>query len=315
MIEKISSPTPPEDQIKDRSNVGHKILRAVSARHRMSHGVATHDFAYSQQGTAKVLSVFTPGIAGNIHRHIRPFMPYVQEKGDVLLVQPSGERYFQSEMSQVTTDAIWQRILKHGYDHLVVNGISMGGNTAYDALTTLNDSDVFSEQSVRPHSTMFDTPSSRDDLVGVAKIAGPYISRLPFGRISNLLPVVKYGTPKPKISDIENPEDFQDILTSYEGFGEIPTSFFFDQLAAITARQKPSLGSMAFLDSMAYYQSLRGDDIVDAQSSIDTWQQALNDTTKWKAITVDSKHVDFEGQPTRSKLGLADTYNWHLLDK
>lgn len=300
---------------KSKQPIGKQILRAVSHRQKMSHEFHTFDLPNTHEGTPDVLSVFIPGIAGNIQRHIQPFIPYAREQGDVLLVQPSGERYFQPEISEKTADAIWSRVSRRGYDHIVVNGISMGGNTAFDALTLLENADFFNEQSVRPHSTMFDTPSSREDLVGPAQTLGPIVSRLPFGRLSNMIPAVKLGSPKPKLEDIENPEDYPTVLASYEAFGDVPTSFFFDQLHSIVVREKPSLGSMAFLDSMAYYQSLQGGDIVEAKSSKDAWRTAVNDGSKWKEVQVDTKHVDFEGQPTKSKYGLEQTYDWHLLDK
>ncbi len=305
--------TPQQGAELGRLGVGLGLLDKFKATRRsnFTHDVQNFDLPHIGEDRPDTLSVWIPGIAGNIKRHTRTLIDVAQRQGDVLLIQPSGERYFQAEASEQTAEAIFERVSRVGYDHLVVNGVSMGGNTAYDSLSALNDTGFFAEQSVEPHVTMFDTPSGRQDLVGPARIFGPSASKLPFGHISNKIPLVKYGSPQPKAEDLQNPADLPEMMESYEGFGEIPTSFFFDQLQAIVSRKKPALGSMAFVGSMVYYQSLKGGDIVNAERSLNTWRNALDDESKLKHIKADTKHVDFEGQPVRSRVALQAAYRWH----
>ena len=196
---------------------------------------------YMRKGGVKGTFVGSiPGfMAPDVREQTKPLFSVWDQYGDSMMIQADGGIYDELRMAEDTAEHISDLLRTRKYGRLVMNGVSMGGNVSADALTQLDSNRTFEDYSAEPYAIMFDTPASGNDLPGRFQAASP-IAEYRAGRIANLLP---------RINGVDE-------------------SFLFSQAEALTDRTPLDPGSLNFLNTLVYWRSLKGNNMVQANRAI-----------------------------------------------
>ena len=225
------------------------------------------------------LTVAVHGFAApDIRKQAEPLIDVWDLHGDSLMIQAFGGLYDKTKLSEYTAERSADLMRTKKYGRFIMNGFSEGGNVGADALVLLNNNRTFEDYSVEPSAILFDTPATKEDLLGPARVFSP-VAGYNAGRLSNLLPQ----------------------------YHDLDESFLISQYDAIVSRSAPKPGSLDFLTRLRYWQSLQDDRMVRAESSIAKWRNTV-DPEKFQVVGVDMPHVDFEHNPELSRAALSGIY-------
>ncbi|MBP9761677.1 hypothetical protein KBD11_01260 [Candidatus Saccharibacteria bacterium] len=272
----------------------------------------TNFTAVTSSNDSALLSVCIPGLNGDIRRQTRPVMPVLREYGDVVLVDPSGEKYDFDTVVRLVADEVERTYEQGRYNGIVINGLSLGGNVGVDVSHRLHDRGVFDEETAN-YLTLFDTPADgRDIRFGKAALMG-ILSEYNGGSITNQLPsiarVMVGDTPAP--SEIDPTVVYSDIEASFAAARTTPNSFILDQADALYDYPTPKPDSLKYLTHMVYARST-GENIVDTTTALKTWRDAVGDTHNVAVLDAAMPHVGFEQQPTEARKVFTRAYRAHL---
>lgn len=235
---------------------------------------------YDHPGTGYgTLSVAVPGfLAPNVAEQTAPLRQAWNQFGDTLLIQATGGVYDETKMAEYTATQVEKRLKTQRYGHVVMNGVSMGGNVGADALLLLNGNGTLDNRSVKASAVMLDTPASGNDLPGTFQAAA-LLTEYRAGRLANILPKVN-------------------------GMDE---SLAVSQAEAMSDRAPLGADSLNFLKNLVYWESLQGGDMVQADRAIFNWQMAAGDAP-FRHVEVDMEHVAFEANRELSYVAMLGIY-------
>lgn len=261
------------------------------------------DITRVSKRSAKVLSIAAPGFLAEIDRQAKPVLPVFDSYGDSMLCQPRGNQYKPELAAPRIAEIVEQRGKIYGYDDAMFVGISMGGLLMHRVMTLLQENRTFEDLSIEPSAVMVDAPTGIQDLVGPFRMFARGISALPVGAGVNAM----YDTiPHPGI--IKNTSPNPVVAESVRRSNKVPATMAQDQAASIANAKIPAAGSLAFLKQMNIWVSTYGGDMVDPETSTQTWRRAVSDANRTEVVPVEMPHAGLEVQPMIAQAAMAQIY-------
>lgn len=278
----------------------------------------------ANEGAPPNLNVVIPGFMGNVVDQTAPVMQEtLLRHGEALLVQPGGGAYDARELAERSAAAVSLHLKHTGnkFESITFTGISLGGVVVADTINHLSRNNTLAEYSLTSHATLVDTPSGLADLAGVPRVLRdrPALARRALGAAKALAPlldktpIVAMMTPLPKGSDFEkglDGEQLADIGKVYREMAKARFGIRRDQVEGIVTRESPQPRSLDVLASLAYIRSLGGNDVVIAQSAIDTWGATVGHN-KFAIYNTQMPHAAFDQAPHAANNALRRAYRWH----
>ncbi len=272
----------------------------ASTRQLLS-GSASFSVAQSENARSQTLFVYFPGILADGESSFKDQLPTLQERGDVLMVSYTGERFEAEVVVEQTTARISEDVQRVGYDSVVLLGSSMGGLVAYDTYQHLQQTHL----AVKYSMILVDAPTGRHDLQSpLDKISlGSWVWWA--GPISNLFSSVYFDATfvEPKEANIEPGVDRNQLARSVEKAKGFPLSWAMDQTRFIIGHDPLEVNSLKDI-RVIYVRSTRDDDTV-RPNSFDPWNSASGG--KAVRIEVDSTHAGYAERPSTWNQALHST--------
>lgn len=262
-----------------------------------------YDITRVRQKGAKVLTVASHGFLAETDRQAKAVLPVFDAYGDSLLGQARGNQYHPEHAAPRIAETVEHRSKIYGYDDAMFVGISMGGLLMHRVMTLLQENRTFEDLSMDPSAVMVDAPTGLQDLVGPMRMFARGISPFPPGAGANAL----YATiPHPGIIPNTSPNPV--VQESVRRSNNVPFSMLRDQARSIANADTPVPGSLAFLKRMNIWVSSEGDDIVDPDTSTETWRRAISDASRTEVVPVKMPHAGLEVQPMIAQAAMALIY-------
>ncbi len=247
----------------------------------------------TQPGSRK-LAVLYAGLMGNVNTQFGKVAEWYQASGyDVVFVEATG--LYSAELVSVAAARTVTTAVDTGqYDEIVFDGLSLGGRAAVDTLQLLR------EMGVRlPKSTLLleGAPMTYRSVRGPTKYGAWVAARLPFGWLSDKVPLLDWIFIPPKEENIEASADRVALEQSVAAARRTPLSRYSSELNSFAGRSAYANDSLSGLVDKAVFVWFDKDhDTVDQEVALQEWQRAFGPQAV-SVIRVDSTHVGIGEAP------------------
>ena len=209
------------------------------------------------------------------------------ENTDLLYLQFSGDRF---ELERGVAETVAYLRSSHGYKHVVLNAMSLGGLVMYDVAVQLHSMPFTIDMFVADGATV------RRELHTAPRLASRLVRVTPFGKHWNKVSrfAMKLLVIPPKKENIEPGVDRDELAASVERMRSYKLSFHHDQAVYQISHGELQPGSLSHVRTFIYIRSLRDLDTVRAEA-FDSWNVATGGRAR--KVEADTTHVGFAERP------------------
>ena len=253
-----------------------------------------------QEGHHRLVVVFH-GLGGQADTQLGQIQDWYLDNGfDVLQIRTGGKKYDPDEVAEVAAVAIKDELSATQYEHVVLDGISLGGRAAIDTLQLLECQGY--EWSTPKTILLEGAPMTWRSIEGLAKYGAAVVGLVPFGPVANMAMKSAmsgmFSDPKPE--NVEPGVDREALEQSVVTAKHMPFSLWAGQLGSFASRGDYGYGTLSSLiasdDSVVFVWFRKDHEVVDQETAVQQWRDAFASVTV-EVTYADATHCGFGEAP------------------
>lgn len=242
-------------------------------------------------GGSDHLVVVLPGAFSSAYYQFEPIAAEMKSSATMLYVEQFATVYRHEKFDTQVGTYVADSLMRNTPRSVTFIGTSMGAGRSWQLAQNLRKAGLLRD--ITTNFVAIDGVGSADDLVAPGPFGAKYVSRLPFGWFWNRIPVAKVA-----IQPSDTPPLLEWAEHARRGLDmarRTPTASWAGQLRAMGATHV-SPGSLEWMNSATYVDSVRDKSVVKRDKSLVTWQKAAG-STDFIVKKVDANHTDYEANP------------------